>query len=208
MALAATIDVPTFGGTLTLEGKAAGSVVFIGANGSGKTRLGAFLDAELSNGGTEVHRIAAHRSLNLNPEVVPTNLQIATNRMHYGNDATLNYRYKHAHRFGGKPATAMLNDFDHLLSALYAENNDVSIAFRESCLANPGVLQPPTMTKMDRLKAIWETVLPHRKLVVLGGHVKTSTTDGQEYSASDMSDGERVIFYMIGQTRSPRLIRS
>lgn len=198
MALSATIDIPTFGEPLSLEAKAGGSVVFIGANGAGKTRLGAFLDAQLSQAGTEVHRIAAHRSLNLNPEVVPTNFQIATNRLHYGYEAG-GFFYKLSRRFGGKPETAMLDDFDHLLSALYAENNDVSIAFREKCLANPSVHQTPTPTKMDRLKAIWETVLPHRRLVVLGGQVKTSTTDGHEYSASEMSDGERVIFYVIGQ---------
>jgi hypothetical protein len=199
MALSASIDVPTYNGTTAVKLQAASSIVFIGANGAGKTRLGVFLDSRLSQTGTEVHRIAAHRSLNLNPTVVPSNFQAATNRLHYGRDQG-GYQFKPGHRFGGRPETGLLNDFDHLLSALYAENNDVSIAYREASLANPGAHQPPSITKMDRLKAIWETVLPHRKLVILGGQVKTSTTDGHEYSASDMSDGERVIFYVIGQT--------
>jgi len=34
---------------------------------------------------------------------------------------------------------------------------------------------------------------------VLGGNLKTKTKDGHEYSASEMSDGERVIFYLIAQ---------
>ena len=34
---------------------------------------------------------------------------------------------------------------------------------------------------------------------MLGGNLKTKTKDGHEYSASEMSDGERVIFYLIAQ---------
>lgn len=198
MPLPATINVPTFEATITVDLQAGGSVVFIGANGAGKTRLGVYIDAQLSNSGTEVHRIAAHRSLNLNPNVVPPNFEVATNRLYYGYDAG-GPQYKHGHRFANKPETALLNDFDHVLAALYAENNDVSIKYRQSCIETPGSLSPPPPAKIDKLKAIWERVLPHRELVVLGGNIKTKTNDGSEYSASDMSDGERVIFYLIGQ---------
>ncbi|MEP0944835.1 MAG: AAA family ATPase [Rhizobiaceae bacterium] len=33
----------------------------------------------------------------------------------------------------------------------------------------------------------------------MSGNVKTKTLEGQEYSAADMSDGERVVFYLIAQ---------
>jgi hypothetical protein len=52
---------------------------------------------------------------------------------------------------------------------------------------------------------IWDALLPHRKLVVLGGNLKTKTMDGHEYSASDMSDGERVIFYVVAQALLAKL---
>ena len=44
MVFPVTIDVPTFSGSAAIEARAAASVVFIGANGAGKTRLGVFLD--------------------------------------------------------------------------------------------------------------------------------------------------------------------
>lgn len=196
--MSTSIEVRTFAETETISIEASTSIVFIGANGAGKTRLGVFIDNRLSNQNVDVHRIAAHRSLNLNPKIVPPNYEIATNRLFYGHDDGKSNQ-KSIHRFGRKPETILLNDFDHVLSALYAENNDVSIKHRQACIENPHALLPPPSAKIDELKSIWETVLPHRELVVLGGNLKTRTLDGEEYPASEMSDGERVIFYLIAQ---------
>jgi hypothetical protein len=156
------------------------------------------LDTSLSQSGIEVHRIGAHRSLILNPAVVPPSLEIAQNRLFYGYEGG-GFQYKHGHRYQSKPETAPLSNFDHVLSALYAENNDVSIAYRQASLACDGQFSPPPPAKVDTLTKIWEKVLPHRRLVVLGGNIKTRTADGDEYSASEMSDGERVAFYLIAQ---------
>lgn len=199
MSLSASVGISTFSGTSNIEMLAGSSLVFIGANGAGKTRLGVFIDNQLSQASVEVHRIAAHRSLSLNPNVVASNLEQAENRLFYGYVGG-GYQHKVGHRFEGRPETVLLNDFDNVLMALYAENNDVSIAYREKCLKTPRRRPPTPATKMDKLKSIWEKVLPHRRLVVLGGNVKTSTVEGHEYSASDMSDGERVIFYLIAQS--------
>lgn len=78
MALPAEINVLTPTGPVAIRVAAASSVVFIGANGAGKTRLGVFLGSNLSADGVEVHRIAAHRSLTLNPNVVPPSLKVAS----------------------------------------------------------------------------------------------------------------------------------
>jgi len=196
--LSASIQVPTFQDSIRVSVSAGASVVFIGANGAGKTRLGVLLDTSLSQSNIEVHRIAAHRSLVLDPAVVPPSLEIATNRLFYGYEGG-GYQNKHGFRFQQKPETALLSDFDHVLAALYAENNDVSIAYRQSALSSSGQFSSPPSTKIDKLKDIWEKVLPHRQLVVLGGNLKTKTSAGDEYSASDMSDGERVTFYLIAQ---------
>ncbi|WBX83298.1 DUF4435 domain-containing protein [Sphingosinicella microcystinivorans] len=198
MAIDATVDVPTPTGPIPISIRSGASVVFIGANGAGKTRLGVYLDRHFTKGTVETHRIAAHRSLVLNPNVVPPNLEIAENRLRFGRDDDQPW-HKEIGRWGQKPETILLKDFDHVLSALYAENNDVSVAFRRKALEDRESRHDPPAAKIDRLKAIWETVLPHRELVVLGGNVKTKTSDGHEYSASEMSDGERVIFYLIAQ---------
>jgi ABC-type branched-subunit amino acid transport system ATPase component len=198
MSLSVNIPVPTLQGVIDLEVRAGTSIVFVGANGAGKTRLGVLLDTLVSNTGTEVHRIAAHRSLTLNPGVVPPSLEIATNRLFYGSDEG-NFRSKRGRRYQNKPETALLSDFDHVLSALYAENNDVSIKYRQTAIANPTSAVAPPPAKIDKLKEIWERALPHRELTVLGGNLKAKTPEGEEYSASDMSDGERVTFYVIAQ---------
>lgn len=198
LALARSFDVPTFAGTIQIDVAAGSSIVFIGANGAGKTRLGVFIDNNLSASGLEVHRIAAHRSLILNPAVVPPSLEIAQNRLLYGYEGG-GFQNKNGHRYGNKPETAMLSDFDHVLAALYAENNDVSIAYRQAALDGNGQFVPPKPAKIDLLKTIWERVLPHRELVVKSGNLKTKPPSGEEYPASDMSDGERVTFYLIAQ---------
>ena len=51
---------------LELTLKAGKTTIIIGANGSGKTRLAVYLEDKL---GEKAHRIAAHRALNLNPNV-------------------------------------------------------------------------------------------------------------------------------------------
>ena len=48
---------------------------------------------------------------------------------------------------------------------------------------------------------IWERLLPHRKLQISGNNIEVSGQGSYaHYAASEMSDGERAIFYMIGQT--------
>src|SRR5689334_18029475 len=109
MTLTASLDIPTFEGTTAIKVEGGSSVIFIGANGAGKTRLGVYLDKTLSEQGIEVHRIAAHRSLKLNPNVIPPSLEIAENRLFYGYEKG-GYQYKPGHRFSSSPETALLDD--------------------------------------------------------------------------------------------------
>src|SRR5690606_27865643 len=72
--------------------------------------------------------------------------------------------------------------------------------YEDSLSYKEGRISKPT-TKLDRVKNIWETVLPHRKLHKTAGVIETYPTGqiGSKYNASEMSDGERVIFYLIGE---------
>jgi ABC-type cobalamin/Fe3+-siderophores transport system ATPase subunit len=54
---------------------------------------------------------------------------------------------------------------------------------------------------MARLQAIWSTLLPHRILHITGDDILVAVPgQDQQYSASEMSDGERAVFYVIAQT--------
>lgn len=176
------------------------SLVFLGANGAGKTRLGVAIEAQLALKPSRAHRISAQRSIVMNAKLIPPSLDEAERALfHGGKNAEDNYHHTEVYRWKQKPATQPLDDFAALLGALYAEETNVSINYRRASLDSKKRIAP-TQTKLDRLKEIWEGLLPHRELVILHNDVQVRPKgDTCQYSASDMSDGERLIFYMIGQ---------
>ena len=170
-------------------------LVVIGSNGSGKTRLGAAIEQRYLN---ITHRVSAQKSLSMPNEVSPKSKEKAEIEFKYGyyyeNNSDLSMQQKINNRWGNKPNTFLLDDYEKLMVLLHTEEYEASLAFKE----NGG--ERPT-TKLDRIQAIWETVLPHRKLKKRAGIIETYPI-GQElnvYNASQMSDGERVIFYLIGE---------
>ncbi|WP_144606459.1 DUF4435 domain-containing protein [Algoriphagus algorifonticola] len=172
-------------------------LVVIGANGSGKTRFGSHIEEKyLKN----VHRISAQKSLSFPAEVSPKSRERATNEFLYGyhydnnTNAQQQLNVKKSHRWGSKISTFLLNDYDKLLVLLHTEEYEESLSFKEGRTTKP-------TTKLDIVQRIWETVLPHRKLLKKAGVIETYPTGqvGNNYNATEMSDGERVIFYLVGE---------
>lgn len=101
------------------------SVVIIGANGSGKTRLGVWFEFESSQQ-SSVRRIAAQKSLEFPNSVSPFALQDAAvalemgvdvqqfsdNRQGYLNNFSGN---KRGSKWGNKPETKLVHDYKQLL---------------------------------------------------------------------------------------------
>jgi energy-coupling factor transporter ATP-binding protein EcfA2 len=173
------------------------SVLLIGANGSGKTRIGTWVEIQ-SPQKELVHRISAQKSLNMPDSSTPQSIIQAENNLLFGNP-DWNFQHK-THKWGQKPATAFLSDYEKLMVYLFSDETEENAKFKVDCKANEGRIEPPT-TKIDRVKEIWEKILPHRELVIGGLRIQTRVK-GQEdkiYNSSEMSDGERVIFYLIGQ---------
>lgn len=53
---------------------------------------------------------------------------------------------------------------------------------------------------MEKIKEIWEDVILHRKIKICAGKIEISNRDEEKYyNGSEMSDGERAIFYFIGE---------
>lgn len=191
------IKIPSFEGQIEFNVKQGQSVVFLGANGAGKTRLGAHIDKTLANMST--HRIGAHRALNLNTRVASKNMETAFSELFYGISDPKRANQKEIHRWGQKPYTFLLNDYDKLLAALFAEESEQSTRFRQAHRKDPMTESPESV--LDRVVAIWNRLLPHRQLDVGANDLKVQSLDntGEPYDAGELSDGERVIFYMIGQ---------
>lgn len=183
------------------------NVVVIGANGSGKSRLGAWIELE-SPQKERAHRISAQKSLAMPDSVQPKSLEEAKTELLLGRGnlelESLNpqrlAREKRRQRWSKSPTTQSLRDFNQLMVYLFSEEFEKSTRYRRNEKNVDQHTDPPT-TKLDTIQRIWEEVLPHRKLDVGGGELNTYSPDRPEasYNAAEMSDGERVAFYLIGE---------
>jgi hypothetical protein len=194
MAVAFSFHIPTEQGPTTVTLEPGGSAVFVGANGAGKTRLAVEIEKSL---GINAHRIGAHRALALNPDVPKISEHAALRGLRFGS-AHGDYQVAHREnaRWGRQAAVYLLNDFDFLLQALFAEQGNRALKTHTAARSgNVGAVVP---TKFEQLKMMWERLLPTRQLLLTGDSVDVSA-DGTAYSAAQMSDGERAVFYMLGQ---------
>ncbi len=178
------------------------NIIIVGANGAGKTRLAAWLDlsSELSG---KTHRVSAQKNLSMPGQVSTLPVDQALRQLMYGIDSGMEANasiYKRGHRFSNMPATGLLSDFGHLLCYLYSEQAQSAVDYRQKSLEHSGKEKlevPPTA--LDKVKNLWEKILPHRKIIVKSQQIAATAGSSTEYQGSEMSDGERVIFYLIGQ---------
>lgn len=182
------------------------SLIFIGANGSGKTRLGAWIEFKSSQR-DRVHRISAQKSLAMPHSTTLISMEKAENGLLYGyeniQDNTPRYSYKSNSRWQNKPATILLNDYDKLLAYLFSDQVNESIIYTQVSKNSKQKIKPPT-TRLDKVKQLWEKILPSKELIIGNQIIQTQIkgSANKPYNASEMSDGERVIFYLIGQCLS------
>jgi ABC-type lipoprotein export system ATPase subunit len=195
--------------TAPVEGS---SVVIVGANGSGKTRLGVWLEFEGPQQG-QVHRVGAQKSLAFPDSVSPIPLEDAALGLYYGlakgnanwfktnqPSDTTKATYKKNNKWLENPAVNMLADFEELVVYLFSDEHRVSTRFRKQALISNVYISPP-ISLLDQVKEIWESVITHRELIIDEGTVKARPKGeaSGNYQASEMSDGERAAFYLIGQ---------
>lgn len=176
------------------------TTIIIGANGSGKTRLAVYLEEQLKE---KAHRIAAHRALSLNPDVEKIAETKAKERLFYGNGSWVTgIDDRKSARWNNKLSTALLNDFDQLLQYLFAQQNNIAVRNHQKTRRKEDVTDKEI--KLDQLQNVWESLLPHKKLHITADNIQVSSTniESTKYSASEMSDGERAIFYILGQVLS------
>lgn len=161
-------------------------LVAIGANGSGKSRLGHKIHKLNSN---SVY-ISSQKSLIIPDAFVLKSVSNAESEFYTGS-VTQKTRTSFNSRANLLPKD-MLVDYDKLLLLLFAEEAQISTKYRKAQLATPTSTIPKS--KLDTVKEIWEQVITHKTLSLDELKVEVSG-----YSGSEMSDGERLIFYIIGQ---------
>lgn len=179
------------------------SVIIIGANGSGKSKLGAWIEQQNFS---QVHRIGAQRSLNFNENIALKSYSQAEDLVFYGTNDNSSKREK-GYRWGwGKEfTTKLLTDFENVLAALLAmesnENSRFVRAFKDAFESHAPIPNVP-FTTVDKLKRIWKSVFPQRRLEVDDAKFYAILEQNgiyKRYPANQMSDGERSVLYLAAQ---------
>ena len=182
-------------------------VVLLGANGAGKTRFSVQIeqlnDPTFNDGrhleNSHVHRISAQKSLAIDTSIPIFDFHSSERNLFLGNAEQ--YASKNSYRYHGSPVTSLLNDYQYALSLLFAvaqkELQDEHIKY-EKYYEDRVITPKPKDTVVDRVERIWNTLLPHRTIDLSGNGVYVNNYE-QRYHGKEMSDGERVMLYMIAQ---------
>ena len=181
-------------------------VVLLGANGAGKTRFSvkveelndpAFNSNQIDK--SHIHRLSAQKSLTIDTSIPLFDHESSVRNLILGNAER--YANKNSFRYKANPVTSMLDDYQPALSLLFS---DAQIELQreheaaKNCADEGKPIPRPTDTVVDRAKRIWDTLLPHRTIDLSGNGVHVHF-NAQKYHGKEMSDGERVMLYMICQ---------
>lgn len=183
------------------------TTIIVGANGSGKTRLAIHIEKQLND---KAYRISAHRALNLNPQIEKIPEKVAREALFNSGVYSVSNMSSYSRRDDYKAAKnaqsiGLLNDFNRILQILFAQQNNQTLSTHQAAKIaqqNQKVLTDITPTLFEKLQEAWEYVLPHKKLHISGDDILVSSSRNEQeekYSASLMSDGERAVFYILGQ---------
>ncbi|MDY4576252.1 MAG: ABC transporter ATP-binding protein, partial [Intestinibacter sp.] len=145
------------------------SLIIIGANGSGKSQLGAWMEKQdIQN----THRIGAQRSLVFGKYIQQRSYEQATNLLLYGIE-TQSTIHDNRWKWDGEKhnfTSSMLADYEYVLSSLIALNTMEQDKYVKECkeLDREGKLhnKVPEMV-IDKLKRIWQNIFPHRKIDII-----------------------------------------
>lgn len=174
------------------------NIVLVGANGAGKTRLGVWMEQQLQNN-IIVHRISAQKALNIPDYANIKTLEQAEKELLYGDAESPNLLWvKSQYRWGGNPTTFLLNDFDKLLSLLFAKSSERDRIHTAQTKETQAYIPVPD-APIDIIIKLWTELMPHRIISFIDGKVLIKKAGSDNYHGKEMSDGERVVLYLIGQ---------
>ncbi len=183
------------------------TIVLLGANGAGKTRFSIKIE-ELNDPTFKkwnvqetifIHRISAQKSLSIQESISILDNESSKRSLFYGD--TNKHATKEGWRFGSNPATALLDDYNKALSLLFSEENkELQLAHQKDkqAIRDNAERPAPITTVVEKATSIWNELLPHRKIDLTGNGVHVNYKS-QRYHGKEMSDGERVMLYMICQ---------
>lgn len=181
------------------------SIIIIGPNGSGKSKLGAWMEKIHP----EIHRISSQRNINFSANIPQKSYEEASYLFKYNvspHQQDENHVKQKIFKFHNdiERTTWLENDYDNVLAALFAkENNEESKYFYQcrECEKNGQNIPHTPKTIKDELLDVWNSIFPQREIDFKDSHVYAKTEE-DAYIANQMSDGERSALYLIAQVLS------
>lgn len=166
--MAFTYYLPTPTGKIDKKETELNSVIIIGANGSGKSKLGAWMEQQNMMG---VHRIGGQRNLNFRKNIPLKNYTQAENAVLYGDGNIIDDETTRAKKFfrwenEEQYTTTLLNDYENVLAALIALTNNENAKYVDACRqAEQEGKEKPATTKsaLDKLIDVWNEIF-HREV--------------------------------------------
>lgn len=165
------------------------SYVIVGANGSGKSHLGAWIEKNNEN----VLRISAQRALSIPESIAITDSESAWKKIFYGDEKSKDKNHKWR---WGKETSSLVDDYVSVLSSVFSIESDELRKYKS--LNETGNLTAEYETIVDKILKIWNKVFPQRSLKFEKFEVNAEYNT-ESYKAGFMSDGERVGLYLIAQ---------
>jgi len=173
------IQIPQSQNTSTITLNIEKNMIVVGANGSGKSRLGSKLE-QINN---PSKRISAQRYLQLNELVQKQDFETADN--------ALKSVYKN------QSSIAPQNDYQQVLMSLFAQESKRDSDYVVSARISESKLNVPSSVKEEVID-VWNFIFPYRKLKLDRDRVR-AINESSEFSGAEMSDGEKVGLYLISQ---------
>ncbi|MEN8906930.1 MAG: DUF4435 domain-containing protein, partial [Clostridiales bacterium] len=166
------------------------NIIFIGANGSGKSSLA--LKLKQNMGGQGLH-ISAQKVLKIKEFDNIVSKKRAISKLNNHISSYRNYKDDDSFR-------EITEEFELVIQALISEYisglNDYKNINKEKEKAGE-IPHYPVMTKLDRVFEIWNNLIKHREIYIKDGINIYVKYKDYEYEVNKMSDGEKVILYYI-----------
>ena len=155
------INIPRLNGQepLKLSLEAGDAAVFVGANGSGKTKLGVFLNKALNK---HSHRVNASKNLVFSsPGFNPNPIEETRDQFLWG--------YKHfnpENKDSNRQPNQTSNDFNQLLAFLITENTALASEYTEYKKKHPGSNKQVPESSFDKCSKLWAKILKKQSLTI------------------------------------------
>lgn len=161
-----------------LDTQNANTVVIIGANGAGKSSFGKELGRQYEGHAELISGISSLYLKREDKNLPATSINFLQSVL-------------------SPNSVQVLSEYEKLILRLQTEEFEASLEFKEASKKNNSLLPP--QTKIDQIQAIWEKMFPHTRLVRTSNGIFLADASKTEshYSTERMSDGERIVFYLI-----------